>query len=77
MMHKTTSTATALIRMIEEMRKKDAEITALRQYRKRAKKAYRCLQAAYERTSAAYTALHRQNQDLRIEKDAMFSQLYQ
>jgi hypothetical protein len=48
-------------RTIEQLR---AEVATLRQYRKRAKRAYRTLQAAHERVSGAYADLYRAHLDL-------------
>ena len=58
MAYKTTSNAKGLIIMEAELKQKNEEITELRRYRKRAKKAYRQLQAAHERISKAYMRLY-------------------
>lgn len=63
----TTTDSAALFEMDQRLIRQEKEITLLRQYRKRAKRAYRTLQAAHERVSGAYGELYRAHLDLRRE----------
>ena len=65
MAYKTTSNAKGLIILETELKQKNEEITELRRYRKRAKKAYRQLQVAFERVTHAYTDLYRLSNEFR------------
>ena len=63
----TTTNVSALFRADQELRRCHEELARLRAYRKRARRSYRSLQAAYERVSGAYADLYRLSMDLRQE----------
>ena len=65
MAYKTTSNAKGLIIIEAEVQRLNEEVASLRRYRKSAKKAYRTLQAAYERVVQAHYDLYRRNVEFR------------
>lgn len=68
---KTTSNAAGLFHLESELRKCLVENHALRQYRKRARRSYRTLQAAYNRVMASYLAQVSRNDWIQNANDTL------
>ena len=77
MAYKTSSNAKGLIVLETEIQSKNEEITELRRYRKRAKKAYRQLQLSHERLKSNFSScayLSRDYDELRRRYDELWDQ---